>query len=53
MLGAAADFAPTSVLERRAHVPNDVVGMGIGNGFNLELFINIGRIIVNLAKRLV
>ena len=27
-----ADFAPTSVLERRAHVPNDVVGMGIGNG---------------------
>ena len=27
-----ADFAPTSVLERRAHVPNDVVGMDIGNG---------------------
>ena len=26
------DFASTPVLERRAHVPNDVVGMSIGDG---------------------
>ena len=27
-----AHFAFTTVLERRAHVPNDVFGVGVGNG---------------------
>ena len=26
------DFTFTTVLERRAHVPNDVLGTGVGNG---------------------